>query len=482
MEGLGRVAMLGLALASARILEPAQIGVLGLSVIVAGLISILGAFTEVGAAIAEGVETDQDRAWAGTFWRLLVTAATALGVLAAREPIATLLGGDKDQAAALQALMTFLLWLPWIETVSAYPRIILRRNRDFGYLAQQGFLGTVVFVGSAVGLLWVERRPEAVVTAQLMSATLTSGLTWLRLLQTGYRNARDTPSRSDVAKVGRESFKLFLGSSGGYVSERFDNLLVAANLGSALLPFYSVAWNLCRTPVALVSQASSNIITAVAVERGDANRLGQTLKNTYRFTYLIMAISAAVLFFVAPMFIEPVLGRKWIELTPMLRILAVGLLFAPAQISAGTYLVSQGWAHLIGFTSGIHILAQLALIPPLCARFGVAGAGYADIANNALVISLLCIAVKRSGGDFHWLSARTTAALTLAVGFAGGLAAFLASRLLSDPLLMAVVALALTLVLFPLLAMIKGEGSFLKEAANIVTRWARRRPNMPEGS
>jgi hypothetical protein len=111
----------------------------------------------------------------------------------------------------------------------------------------------------------------------------------------------------------------------------------------------------------------------------------------------------------------------------------------------------------------------------------VAGAGYADIANNALVISLLCIAVKRSGGDFRWFNPRTTAVLTLAAGFAGALAAFLAPRLFSGPLLVAVLTLALTLGVFPLLAAVMGEGSILKEAARIVTRWAGR-PSVPERS
>lgn len=471
MEALGRVAMLVLALVSARLLEPAQLGILALSVIVIGLVSILGAFPEVGAAIAEGVEGDHRRGRAGAIWRLLTCSLATLVVLAGLDPIAATLGGSPGQAKALGALIVSFLWLPWIETVSAYPRIVLRRKGDFAYLARLGFLSTAIFVIVAVALLIRDRNPAAVIAGQLLAATIASGLTWSRLRRLEPDRPGEWPTREEVMKVGRASFRLFLGGSGGYLSERLDNLLVAANLGSAQLPFYSVAWNLCRTPVALVSQAVANIVTAVAVERGDQNRLSQTLRNTHRFSHLLMSISAALAFFVGPLFIEPLLGTKWAQLEPMMRILAVGLLFVPVQLSATAFLISQGQAHLTGLTSAIHILAQITLIPPLCHRFGIVGAGYADVGNNVLVSALLCFAVVRSGGSLRWFELKTTIGVVLAAGFSGALAAFLATAMTSSRPLAALLALLLTFIFFPVFAAALGAFSILREASRVLRRW-----------
>ena len=472
MDGLGRVAMMVLALASARILEPAQLGTLALCVVVINLISILGAFPEVGAAIADGIEGDQRRGRAGTFWRVVTCATGTIVVLVFLGPISVTLGGTPSQTAALSSMIAAFIWFPWIETLSAYPRIVLRREGDFAYLAGIGFLSTVVFVGVSVGLLMFSRSPSAVVSGQLLAGTLSSGVTWLRFLGRGREGTAGGPTREELGRVGRASFNLFVGGAGGYLSERVDNLLVAANLGSAQLPFYSVAWNLYRTPVALVSQAVANIVTAVAVEQGDQDRLTQTLKNTHRFSHLLMSVSAALLCFVAPLFIEPVLGAKWIGLGPMMRILSVSLLLVPIQLSATAFLISQGRAHLTGLVSTIHILAQVTLIPALCVRFGIMGAGYADVANNVLISGLLSLAVLRSGGSLRWFDPWSTAGVALAAGFSGALGVYLAGAATSSRPAAALIALLLTLALFPIFASALGAFSLLKEATRVLRRWA----------
>ena len=60
-ETFGRVAMLALSLASARLLEPFEIGILGIAVIIVSLVAVLGSFGETAAIVAHDIPDEKRR-------------------------------------------------------------------------------------------------------------------------------------------------------------------------------------------------------------------------------------------------------------------------------------------------------------------------------------------------------------------------------------------------------------------------------------
>jgi len=404
-----------LSIVVARLLSPFDVGTLGLSVVIVGLVSMLSFFPETAAVIVRRAGSDQEHALAGCLTRVGVTAIITVIVSFGLDAIAITLGGDATGADKLYGITALLLWQPWFESVASYPRVILRRKLDLGYVARMHLMGNLIFVGSAVALLYHNFGNVSVVWAQLFGSATIASLAWRRVIRAGFVGPWRWPSRDMWSNVGAESVRLFIGGFGGYVSERVDNLLVARSLGPTGAGFYSVAWNLARTPVNVFAQIVSNVvIPVVAVRRKAEDRVTEVLGSSLRFSYLFFAFGGSVLIFLGPILVEGILGSKWRPLGPVLRIMAFSILNAPVQFLASAYLMTMGKAHMVGLATSAHIVAEFLLIPPMASRWGVVGAGYADLAGTTLVTVVLVVSVWFSAGPLRWIDLRVIVVATLA--------------------------------------------------------------------
>ena len=265
------------------------------------------------------------------------------------------------------------------------------------------------------------------------------------------------------------ALRLFAGSSGGYLSERLDNLFVAASLGPTQLSFYSVAWNLSRVPTNIISQAVFNVvIPSIATDRADSTRVLETLRNAFRFSHLVMSAGGALLFFVVPGLISGLIGDKWLPLAALFQVLAFGFAVIPIQSAAAGYLISMGRAHQIGLVSVVHIIVQALCIPPACSRWGVVGAAYVDVGNSALVSVLLCALVFANSGRLGWIDWWGAVRLSCSAFLGAALAVILVPP---DTFLGAIASGLASLLLFPLIGVAFGARPVFSEAISLVARW-----------
>lgn len=473
VEVLNRVSMLLLSVVVARLLAPIDVGTLGLAVVIVGLISMLAFFPENAAVIVRVVGGDHEHALAGCLTRIGVTAVLTLIVVFGLDVIAAVLGGDAIGAGKLHRLTALLLWQPWLEGAASYPRVLLRRRLDLGYVARMHLIGNLLFVGTTVVLLGWGVGGASVVWGQLLGSATVAGLAWQRVAWKGALSPWGWPLPETWSALARESARLFTGGVGGYMSERLDNLLVAGSLGPTSAGFYAVAWNVARTPVNALSQVVySVVIPVIAADRDHKDRVTQTLRYTVRFSYLLLSFGAAVFFFLGPVLVEGILGAKWRPLGPALRVMAFTILNAPIQFAASAFLMTTGRAHIIGLATSAHIAVEFLLIPPFARAWGVLGAGYADLVGTTLVTVACCAGVWLSAGPPRWLDFRAAFGTTLAALLATGSAvAIVPAAQTSAPA--AVLALAASLVFFPILTAALGGLGSLKELAAAARGWRR---------
>jgi O-antigen/teichoic acid export membrane protein len=403
-----RILAIVLSVATARALEPREVGILGLAVIVVGVISMLGFYPETAAVAAQEPGSDWEAALAAFVLRTALIACLLIAVLLFGSPLCRYLTGQDHGVRAMQALLRILIWVPVLELISGYPQVVLQRRLDLSFLAGVRSVQPVAFVGLAVILLVEGKGYIGVAWASLIGTALSTILVWARLIERSWFKPDRWPSSTTWREAIRGSTRVFLGGFAGFLGERLDNLLVAGSIGATAMSFYSMAWNASRTP-ANVFGGTINFVLVPSLARiqGEANRVERALRESLRHSYLLLAPVCAVLFVTAPFVVTMVIGSKWLPLVPCLRVMCFTVLTIPALFAANALLVASGRAHLTGIAMLVHLMILLATIPLLAKRFGILGAAFGDLAAMATSTAVLYVTARLASRQIDWALAST---------------------------------------------------------------------------
>ncbi len=403
VEIVTRVLTVVLSIATARALEPREVGLLGLAVIIIGVVSMLGFYPETAAVAAGGEGNHSKYALAATAIRASVLALSLSVLFLAFSFLAHRLTEDDSSTGPLRSLVGVLVWVPLIELISGYPQVLLQRRLDLNFLAWIGMVQPVVFIGLAVFLLVKGYGYMGVAWANLSGGALVSILLWSRLWRAGLLDWEGWPSLAFTRKQVKASARVFIGGFGGFLGSRLDNLLVAGAIGSTAMSFYSMAWNASRTPANVFARAINFVIVpTVARIQDDSARIERALCQSLRHSYLLLAPVCAALYVSAPLLVFFVLGAKWLPLVPCLQIMCVSSFVVPLLYVSGALLTGMGRAHLIGISTVIHISSLVMLIPPMARHWGIVGAAWGElIAVYFSTISLWLIA-RRAVPEIRW--------------------------------------------------------------------------------
>jgi len=406
-SGMGEMATkvltIVLSVATARMLEPREVGLLGLSVIVIGVISMIGVYPETAAVAARGEASDGEYAVAASTIRAAINLLLLVALILVFPLVGGYLTGEDGGFAQLQELLKILIWVPVFEWVSGYAQILLQRRLDLNYLAWVQLAQPVIFVGLAIILLLEGQSYIGVAWANLVSSAATAVLVWGRLWQRGWLNWEGWPDKKVWRETALGSARMFVGGFGGYLGGRVDNLMVAGAIGPAAMSFYSMAWNASRTPAHVFAKAISFVLVpTIARIQDDPERVQRGLRECLRHSYLLLAPVCALLFVSAPLLVTFVLGAKWLPLVPVLRIMCFTVLVAPILFASTALLVGTGRAHLTGIATLAHLITLIVFVPFMTTRWGLVGAAYADMGAAIILTTVLCIVARAATRQISW--------------------------------------------------------------------------------
>jgi O-antigen/teichoic acid export membrane protein len=472
-EITARVLTTLLTVVAARMLEPSAVGLLGLATIIVGLVSMVGFYPEGAAVVAGGATGHAGYACIGLALRSAVALTLGLAVWLQAPAIAGHLAADAQGIVGLTALLAVLLWVPVVEGLAAYPQVWLQRTLDLGYLARLQFAQPVMFVGLAIGLLALGHGYLGVAWAQLASTVVAAALAWLRVITARGAAWPGWPPRGAWVEVAGGSGRMFVGGFGGFLGERLDNLLVSATLGHTLMSFYSLAWNATRAPMSTVARAvRSVVVPTVARIREEPRRLERALRDSIRFSHLVVAPGLVVLFLSASTLTTMVLGAKWLPVVPPLRIMCLSALVAPLLFTAGALLVGLGRAHLVGASTVVHLALQFLVIPPAARRWGLVGAAFSDAAIITASTAVVVATAIWAAPGLRWIPVRSLL-LTTAAALAAGLSAWMVVPPAATGAAGDAGRVVVALLAYPAALLAVGEGPVLKEL------WGLRRQTSP---
>lgn len=327
------VSQVAVQVALARLLGPDAFGLFALAFLV---VSVCGIIVDLGlgaALIQKAQLSELDVRVA--FTRVLL-AGVGLAILSyLMSPAIAAWLEDSRVAGVLRGLTPVLI----LNAITVVPVALLKRDLAFqaiqvvqivAYLS--GFL--LVGIGLAMGGAGV----WSLVSAWLVQSTIAAVL-FYRLRR---NSLRPTIGRERTEMAGFGS-RVVLTNLVNWVIENVDNLLVGKLFGSTGLGFYSLSYNLVRSP------ANHLVVTLQAVLFPTTARVHSNLtviRRAYLTVVAGVAICAFPVFFgvaaVAGTVVAALFGPKWLEASSLLTPLAIAIAFHAPMAIAGPVLWGRG--------------------------------------------------------------------------------------------------------------------------------------------
>ncbi len=296
----------------ARLLTPADFGIVAMAMIIVGGIEVLNETGQKLALIRHPAPTREhyDTAWTLS---LLIGLAVALVIVAAA-PLATYAFHEPRAVPVIQ-------WLALRALLGGFENIGIvnfRRDldfaRDFRYSLFQKLIAFVATIVAAI--IW--RNYWALVVGIIASR---AGGTVLSYVMHPYR-PRISFRRS--REIWSFSSWLLTKCIGQYVNLKVDEIAVGVGFGAVLMGSYSVAADLGAAPTQeIATPVSSALFPIFATIHGDTDKLRQSYFDVLNTMVMLCVPISVGIALVSPPLVLILLGGKWAAISPLVGWLAV---------------------------------------------------------------------------------------------------------------------------------------------------------------
>ena len=339
----------------ARLLAPADFGLVAMAAVVIGFIEL---FKDLGTAAAVIQRKDISQGLlASVFW---LNAGFGLAAALVLYLLAPLLGAfyrEPQVIPILQALsLSFLL-----SGLSTLQMSLLERNLEFDKLARLE-LGTALFA-SLVGITAAFLGHGA---WSLVYQMLTGNLLGTLLL---WGASRWRPSwefdRAEIRSVMGFSLNLTGASIVNYFTRNADKLLIGRFLGSQDLGYYDLAYRVMQFPLQGISAVIGRVMFPLYSRmQDDAGQFGQTYLKVASAIALISFPLMLGLTALARPFVLTLFGPAWTAVIPLLLILAPLGAVQSIATTVGSIYMAKGrtdWALWVASAWGLLIVLSFVL-------------------------------------------------------------------------------------------------------------------------
>lgn len=356
-NGLSRILngafQMAFTIALARLLDPADFGLIAMVLVVTGFAGLFGD-PGLSAALIQRKEIEE-RHLSSVFWFNLSIGVFLSGLVIALSP--WMEGFFK--APQIASLASFLAILFVIQTLKAVPFALLNRELAFRKLALADTVTTLAAGAAAVALAMSGYGVWSLAWQVVVSAVVNALVVWG---VSGWRpRMRFDPG--SIRELLRFSLNLFGFNLYHYWVKNIDNLLIGRFIGPAGLGLYSKAFEILMLPVnQITSTVGQVMIPSLSKIKEDPARFRKLyLEAVSGVAFLAFPLMMGLLV-VADSFVLALYGEKWAEAIPLLRVFCLlGVIYSIAA-TAGWIYNAQGrtdWLLLWGLASGVLIMLSI---------------------------------------------------------------------------------------------------------------------------
>lgn len=361
----------------ARLLAPADFGLIAMATAVVAIVETLGAFSFDWALVRE---EHLDRSKLDTAWTLRLGIDVVLALLIAGAGPFAVEFYDEPRLGPVTLLLAGVFLLSAFENIgTVYFRRELAFNKEFllrvwGKIA--GFAITVPLaytLRSYWALLFGIAGAKATVVA-------------LSYVMHPYRPGFDLSRTRSLLGF---SIWLQLNSMLDLLRTRLPDFVIGRISGTQAVGLYSIANEIAHLPSSeLIAPINRAVFPGYARQVLDKGPLAQTFLNVIGLVWTIALPAALGIAAAGPLIIAVLLGEKWLDAIPILQVLAVAAATFVLYTNVSYVFLAVGKPRL---TTVLNVVAVLLFIPGiliLAQRLGPIGAAYAYAATAILMLPI----------------------------------------------------------------------------------------------
>lgn len=384
----------------ARLLEPADFGVVAVAMTVISLVSLI-ADLGFGTYLTQ-VAAVTPRLASTAFWYSVGSGVVLAGLVAASAPLVESMFDIAGVAAVMAAISPAVLFV----SASAVPVALLRRGLRFRVLAIQAVVAAVIAQIAAIILAFSGFGVWALVAQTVIAQAIILAASWVT---SRWRPARQF-SRRDFGvmfRFGSSVVGINLIAAGRVWAE---NALIATVLGAGALGRMTVAQRLVQTTQEVAGAAIAPVSTVVFAQvRDDPERLRRGYDRALSLTYAVITPALTVIAVAAPVLVPFLFGAKWTHTAGVASALAVAAIFTvTATLDHGLFLGAGRPGRWLGYAAVVDVIT-LAVTAVLVWQ-GIVAVALGFVVVAAVATMVRSVLVCRLIGARLWSVARRTLA------------------------------------------------------------------------
>ena len=379
IRGIGLVSTIILA----RLLVPADFGLVAMAMLLVGLLDTLVAF---GVDIALIQREKVERSHFDTAWTIQVLQGVFIGVtLVICAPLAARYFSDARIIPLIYVIAVGAAAQGFTNIGIVAFRKDLDFVREFRFMVGRKLVTFVVTIGMAFWLRNYWALAMGMVTGRLLSVMLS-------YIMHPYRPKFSLEAVKDIWSF---SQWMLIINIGNYIGEKIDEFIVGGIANAEKLGLYTISSEISSLPTTeILYPISRALFPGYAKLASDHDRLANAYLNVIGFIS-IFAIAAGVgLSLVATDLIQILLGDKWADAAPLMQWLAIFGIFRAIYGQAGNVLIVLGHINRLAMITWIQIILLVPLAVFMGERYGLIG--IAQIKNlvaifvMAMIFAALC--------------------------------------------------------------------------------------------
>lgn len=355
----------------ARLLSPREFGVMAMVTVFTGVADL---FLTLGmdSAIIQNLQATE-RHYSSAFWVNLILGATSSALIfVGSGAIADFYATDE-----LITLLRVTSALFILDAIVVVPIALLKKRKQFKQIATIELVSNVFGIALGIYLAYIGWGGWALISDLLVTAVveaiLAFGCTkWMPSFALG---------GSELADLWKFSSYLLGSNFINYAINNVDYVLVGKMLGSKVLGVYKYAFQVAQFPQSIVYGVVSRVFFSLYSEHQTNKAYIKTMHlKAIRVISLVTIPTMAGLSALSDYFVLALLGQKWIDMPPILSLLAIIFTFDTIGVLNTPLFLSQGKTKLLFWMS---LLIRSDLILAIVVGIKLGGI-------NGLLIGLLC--------------------------------------------------------------------------------------------
>ncbi len=385
-RGIGLVSVLFLA----RLLVPADFGIVAMGTVVMG---VLDAMTAFGFEMALIQRRAKDRERWDSAWTLnIILGSVNACILLALAPLAVHFFNEPRVLNVMMVLAASAFVAGWRNI----GMIEFEQDLRFGPIVALALTRRLASFALTLSLAWAYGTYWSLLAGMVTGHVVD--------LVFSYRASPYRPRFSLVAWRDLFSFSRWLLALNvlGYIGNRGGDTVIGSVAGAAALGVYSVSYELANLPTTeLVRPVTRAVFPGYAIMAAEPTRLGSGFLRVFSLVLLFVLPASAGIAVLAEPLVTVLLGRRWIEAIPLVAILAVFGGIRAAQANTGSVYLSLNRPQYsaaaalltIVFELGLFVFALKHYPMAQAAWYLVLGSALSAVFNIALLTRLLALKV-----------------------------------------------------------------------------------------